>query len=145
MHIIVQDTTSPVWEIVIEDQTINYGENFVYQLNASDLAGIASWSIDNAEFSIDSEGRVRNLIALAPGEHTITVYVTDVNDNVLAGSFNVIVGNPPTITETTTTAATTEPSGSIIDSAIPFVVGVVATLAVVTIVCIISRREPSSK
>ena len=147
LQISVQDTTAPEWDTAPEDQTIDYGTNFVYDLDASDLAGIASWSVDSTEFSIDSQGRVRNLIALAPGEHSITVHVSDVNGNVLSGSFTVLVGNPPTVTgtETTTDTGATLPSGSIIDSAIPFAVGVVATLAVVTVICLIGRRKPPSK
>ncbi len=139
LQILVQDTTLPEWNTAPEDQTIDYGVSFVYDLNASDLAGIASWSVSSTEFSIDSEGRIRNQVPLAPGEHAISVYVTDNNGNILAGSFSVLVNNPSNDT------GTTQPGGSIIDSAIPFVVGVAATLAVVGVVYIFSRRKPSEK
>ena len=142
MHIIVQDTTAPVWDTAPEDQSIDYGADVVYDLDASDLAGISSWSVDNTEFSVDSEGRVRNLITLAPGVHAVTVTVTDVNGNELQGQFSVTVGDRPT----TTTQPTTPPAGgtsALIDSAILFGAGVGATLVVVAVVCTLGRRKPS--
>ncbi len=137
IQIIVQDTTAPVWEIPPQDQAIDYGADFVYDLGASDLAGISSWSVDNTEFSIDSEGRVRNLITLASGEHAVTVSVSDIHGNILQTQFTVTVGSAPTL-----------PSGTpgIFDSVIPFGVGVIATVAVVAVVCAMGRRRtPSAK
>jgi hypothetical protein len=141
LQIVVQDTTDPTWDIVIEDQSIDYGEDFVYDLAASDLAGIASWSVDNTEFSVESEGRVRNLITLVPGVHAVTVTVTDVNGNNLKGMFTVTVGNRPPTTHPTT-PPTGGPAG-IFDSVLPFAVGVGATLFVVAVVCALGRRKPS--
>jgi hypothetical protein len=139
IQIIVQDTTAPTWDIVLEDQLVDYGTDFVYDLEASDVAGISSWSVDNTEFSVDSEGRVRNLITLAPGVHAVTVSVTDVNGNVLQGQFIVTVGARPS------TQPTAPPGGGIIDSTILFGAGVGATLVVVAVVCALGRRKPSSK
>lgn len=152
LQIVVQDTIAPVWDTALQDQNIEYGVDFVYDLNASDVAGIASWSVDNTEFSVDSEGRVRNLVTLAPGIHAVTVSVEDVNENVLQGQFMVTVGDRPAATTTTTTTTTTtdtttdtDSSPGIFDSAIPFALGVVATIAVVAIVCLIGRRKPPAK
>lgn len=138
LQILVQDTTAPEWDTALEDHTIDYGVNFVYDLNASDLAGISSWSVDNTEFSVDSEGRVRNLIALAPGVHAVTVSVSDVNGNVLQGQFTVTVGSPPT-----TPGGVVVPG--IVDSAILFGAGVVATLVVTAVVCSVGRRKTPAK
>jgi hypothetical protein len=138
LQIVVQDTTAPEWDMALQDQLIDYGVNFVYDLNASDLAGIASWSVDNTEFSVDSEGRVRNLITLALGEHAVAVSVTDVNGNVLQGQFVVTVGSAPT-----TPGGPVSPG--IFDSALPFVAGVGVTIAVVALVCAMGRRKPAAK
>ncbi|MFW9806831.1 MAG: hypothetical protein ACFFFK_08890, partial [Candidatus Thorarchaeota archaeon] len=97
---------------------------------------LSSWWVDNQEFSVDSVGRVRNLVKLAPGDHTVTVFVSDNNDNVLQATFTVHVGSP-FITDTSGTP-------SIIDSAILFGAGVVATAAVAVVVCAIGRRKPVS-
>ncbi|MGY5873809.1 MAG: hypothetical protein RTV72_16290 [Candidatus Thorarchaeota archaeon] len=152
IHILVQDSTAPMWDIVLEDQSIDYGEDFVYNLEASDLAGIASWSVDNTEFSVDSEGRVRNLVPLAPGIHAVTVSVEDGNGIILQGQFTVTVGSRPTATATTTTTTTTSATTTsggvtpgIIDTALPFVAGVGATLLVVAVVCFMGRRKPPAK
>ncbi|MHA2027222.1 MAG: hypothetical protein ACXACG_09930 [Candidatus Thorarchaeota archaeon] len=138
LQIVVEDTTAPTWDATIQDQQIDYGVNFVYDLDASDLAGIASWSVDNTEFSVDSEGRVRNLITLAPGEHAVTVSVTDVHGNVLQGQFVVTVGSAPT-----TPGGPVSPG--IFDSALPFVAGVGATIVVVALVCAMGRRKTPTK
>ncbi|MFW9812780.1 MAG: hypothetical protein ACFFF9_09995 [Candidatus Thorarchaeota archaeon] len=144
LQIIVQDTTAPTWDTALQDQSIDYGEDFVYDLDASDLAGLASWSVDNTEFSVDSEGRVRNLITLAPGLHAVTVSVTDVNGNILQGEFTVTVGDrPAATTQTTTTGGQVTPG--IFDSALPFVAGVGVTIAVVALVCAMGRRRTPTK
>ncbi|MHA1964510.1 MAG: hypothetical protein ACXACG_01425 [Candidatus Thorarchaeota archaeon] len=135
LRIVVQDTIAPQWTLTLQDQTINHGSDFVYDLSASDLAGISSWWVDNSEFSVDWEGRVRNIVPLAPGEHGVTVFVSDVNGNILQGQFTVTVGNPST---TPTTGG--EPPG-ILESALPFGAGVAATVAVVAVVCAMGRRR----
>ena len=141
LQIVVQDTTAPTWVVMIEDQIIDYGEDFVYDIDANDIGGIASWFVSSSEFSIDSEGRVRNMVTLAPGVHSVIVTVTDVNGNELQGTFTVTVGDRPT----TTTQPTTPSGGTpdIIDSAILFGAGVGATLLVVAVVCAMGRRKPS--
>jgi hypothetical protein len=135
LQIVVQDTVAPVWDQIPQDQEMIYGTQFVYDLNASDLAGLSSWWVDNQEFSVDSVGRVRNLVTLAPGDHTVTVYVSDNNDNILQTTFTIHVGSP----------FITEPNGTpnIINSAILFGAGVIATTAVAAVVCTMSRRKPS--
>ena len=128
------------------DGDVFLSERELETVDRTDLAGIASWSVDNAEFSVDSEGRVRNLVTLAPGVHAVTVSVSDANDNVLQGQFIVTVGNRPATTQPTTTQPTTTPSGGgLIDSAILFGAGVGATLVIVAVVCVMGRRKPSSK
>ena len=135
LQIVVQDTVAPVWDQTPQDQEIIYGTQFVYDLNASDLAGLSSWWVDNQEFSVDSVGRIRNLVTLAPGDHSVTVYVSDNNDNILQATFNIRVGSP----------SITEPSGtpSILDSTILFGAGAVAATAVAVIVFAMGRRKPS--
>lgn len=136
LQIVVQDTTAPEWTELPQNQDIDYATPFMYDLNATDLSGISSWSVDNAEFSVDSEGRVRNLITLASGVHAVTVSVTDNHGNTLETQFTVTVG-----------AAPTQPTVSpgFFDSAILFGAGVVATAAVAAVVCAMSRRTPSKK
>ena len=58
----VQDTTPPEWITEITDQFLTYGESFDYQLSATDLSGVESWSVNNTDlFTISSTGHLTSL------------------------------------------------------------------------------------
>ncbi len=131
----VEDTTAPEWVETPEDQDLHYGDYLVYDLNATDLSGIASWEVeDTARFSVDYQGRIRSLVSLAPGTHGVTVHVTDTHGNVLTGNFVVTVAPD-------TSGGSIGPN--IWTSTIPFIAGVGATLVVGSVVCVASRRSSS--
>ena len=57
IKITVQDTTNPTWDQVPTDQTVEYYTDFNYDVNASDLSGIASYTVnDTTNYAIDGSG-----------------------------------------------------------------------------------------
>jgi parallel beta-helix repeat protein len=88
----VVDTTSPSWLIVPIDQELKYGEEFVYQVAATDLSGIGDWSVnDTTNFSVDEYGVITNNTVLSVGDYALTVTVADTYGNELSSSFTVTV------------------------------------------------------
>ncbi|MHA1613422.1 MAG: right-handed parallel beta-helix repeat-containing protein [Candidatus Thorarchaeota archaeon] len=59
VQVSVIDTTPPEWTEIPVDQTIEIWQSFYYDVNASDLSGIASyWINDTINFDINSDGIV---------------------------------------------------------------------------------------
>jgi hypothetical protein len=74
------------------DQTIQYGEDFYYKLNATDQTGIAQWTIDDtANFAISGTGLITNLVDIGMGSYPLLVTVSDTLGNERTASFNVVV------------------------------------------------------
>ncbi|MFX0062686.1 MAG: C25 family cysteine peptidase, partial [Candidatus Hermodarchaeota archaeon] len=88
----VQDTTDPTWDTSPADQMLTQGDTFSYDLDASDLSGIASWWInDTTNFSIDSNGLVTNATALDIGMYWLEVRAYDPYGNYCNATFTVTV------------------------------------------------------
>ena len=90
-RVIVQDTTPPSWIAVPTDQMREFGEAFLYELEASDLSELGSWSVENGLFVIDWAGRIRSVSMLNPGMYGVTVHVADIYGNTLTARFTVTV------------------------------------------------------
>jgi subtilisin family serine protease len=89
---LTEDTEPPSWVELPTDQFVEFGENFTYDLNAIDLAGISHWWIDDTtHFSIDNNGDITNNILLPVEVYGIKVWVNDTHSNIQNASFNVIV------------------------------------------------------
>jgi hypothetical protein len=110
--ITVADTTLPSWVTTPENQVIEYGEAFIYDLDATDLAGISTWWLNSTDFAIDAEGIITNATVLAVGVYGLQIFVNDTHGNVLSGVITVTVDEPTVTTTTTTTGTTTEPTTS---------------------------------
>jgi len=83
---------SPIWDEIPTNQTINFGDDFYYDLNASDLSGIASWSInDSTNFKIDGNGIVTNKVSLAVGQYWLEVEAFDPYGNGCSCIFKLTV------------------------------------------------------
>ncbi len=96
-EIISLDFSAPSWVQAPTDQLVPPGIPFEYDLNATDTySGIASWSVNNTElFSINSQGTITNVIALAAGYYGVEVTVTDIAGHTLVGTFQVQQQAPP--------------------------------------------------
>ncbi|MFW9961721.1 MAG: CARDB domain-containing protein [Candidatus Thorarchaeota archaeon] len=92
----VADTHAPTWSVIPSDVTLQLGQNLSIQLQASDLSGIAGWSInDTANFEVSSTGLVTNTVALSAGTYGLTVTVVDPYGNEASVSFTVTVEGGP--------------------------------------------------
>ena len=138
LTVTVVDTTAPIWTQEPEDQTIDYGDAFTYDLNATDLSGI-TWIVDDtSRFTVDWQGRIRNIIPLTIGDHGVTIHAADPYGNVLYGTFTITV-----LSSTVTTSAATVLN--LATALILFIAGSVATIAIVTVFYILGKRRTPSK
>ncbi|MBN2231028.1 MAG: right-handed parallel beta-helix repeat-containing protein, partial [Candidatus Thorarchaeota archaeon] len=81
VHVIIEDTNSPVWVIYPEDQSIEGGERFSYALQASDLSGITEyWVNDTSNFEI-TNGILRDMHVLSLGDYHLELRAYDAFDN----------------------------------------------------------------
>lgn len=89
---ITEDLEAPSWLEIPTDQYTEYGENFIYNLDATDPTGISHWWInDRINFSIDNDGVISNNFMLPIGVYGIEVWVNDSNNNIQNAIFNIIV------------------------------------------------------
>jgi hypothetical protein len=97
------DKAPPRWVESPTDQEIQYGQDFCYDLNATDISGIGEWTINNtAEFEIDSDGVITNLDSLELGTYSLTVSVSDTLGYIKTGTFTLtVVEEPPAQTDMT--------------------------------------------
>ncbi|MGD9396651.1 MAG: NosD domain-containing protein, partial [Candidatus Thorarchaeota archaeon] len=86
----VQDTTTPEWVQVPEDQVIECGESLSYQLLATDSYGISKWWVNNSVFSIN-EGLLQNMTALFYGAYHLEVRAYDPYENFVTQSLSIFV------------------------------------------------------
>ncbi len=95
----IADTTPPTWTSSIEDQTIEFGNFFSYDIDAWDLASLDSWWISPSDkFSVSSTGTVQNSTVLTVGDYKVYVWVNDTHGQLSGIQFTVHVVDtiPPT-------------------------------------------------
>ena len=93
----IEPATPPSWFISPENQIIEYGVFFRYQLSATDRSGLDSWWVDDTEnFTINTSGLITNATVLQIGEYPLQVSVNDTLNNILTATFTVIVHQPTT-------------------------------------------------
>ncbi|MBD3195426.1 MAG: hypothetical protein GF317_10245, partial [Candidatus Lokiarchaeota archaeon] len=95
----IQDTNPPSWDEMPLDQTIEAGDSFYYDLNASDMSNIDSYWINNTvNFSVDSDGVITNITELSIGEYWLKVNVNDTYGNPINETIKITVQDttPPT-------------------------------------------------
>jgi len=130
--ITVQDTTEPIWIIEPEDRLLSYGELLDYQLDAFDLSGVATWTLnDTIHFMITSTGRIFNIVELAPGSYGLTVTVLDIYGNQLSTSFSITMQSATTTTTTTTPGITTYSGDILVVAAVSSVGGGLVMIVVI--------------
>jgi hypothetical protein len=90
---VIFDKVAPKWVGSIADQTCVAGTPFVYDLDATDDAGLDAWWVnDTSRFTIDGSGTVTNIINLEVGDYGIGVSVNDTFGNVATAAFKLTVG-----------------------------------------------------
>ena len=92
LNVVVIDTSAPYWVVEPIPQYIQYGEDLIYHLQAADLSGIDSWSINNTLlFDITSTGTIINTDILSPGIYYLLVTVDDQYGNSMSDVITIIV------------------------------------------------------
>jgi hypothetical protein len=118
------DRAPPEWSHPFEVSPIRAGEQFYYDVNATDYSGIDTyWLNDTATFAIDEEGVITNSIVLGVGDYGIRVSVNDTLGNARYSDFTLTV----------------EPADSGI--AVELVVISLGVIAVVIVVVVIWRKK----
>jgi hypothetical protein len=137
-NVAVEDTTAPAWVPAPADKVLLHGESLSYQLTATDLSGIASWTIDDTTNFEISNGLVTNKTPLAPGGYRLTVTVTDNEGNSNSASFIVAVLESTT---TTSTAPTTPTQPSPTNDSIWIIAALAGVIVVLLIVIVFQNRK----
>ncbi len=104
--ITVSDTTLPVFTTGITTETKEFAlQGVVQQLVATDAAGVASYVVNNSNFTINGTGYLVTNTQLAVGAYNLNVTATDVNGN-KQSSFGVITVSDTTLPVFTTGVTT---------------------------------------
>jgi hypothetical protein len=90
------DAAPPEWTQEPTDQVIELGQDFRYDLNATDFSGVEDWWLnDNTNFVIDYNGVIYNKVDLEFGTYALNVSVDDTLGFTQSAVFTVSVQIPP--------------------------------------------------
>lgn len=92
------DHTPPAWNPQPTDQTIESGDKFSYDVNATDASGVCTYWLSGAEnFQINSEtGIITNITSLPVGEYEFYIHVNDTRGNTHTTEIVIEVISPST-------------------------------------------------
>ncbi len=89
---IIVDNEPPSWVELPTDQIVEFGENFIYDLDAIDQSGISYWWInDTTHFSIDEHGTITNATILMVGDYWLEIRAYDRFDNYCSAIIKITV------------------------------------------------------
>ncbi len=92
--VMVEDTTSPEWIQIPENQQLELGTAFSYDLNAFDSSGVSEWSLNaSGLFDINAAGLITNIQPLEVGSYGLMVTAEDIYSNALTGEFSLTVSD----------------------------------------------------
>ncbi|MFX1605391.1 MAG: hypothetical protein ACFFDD_05740, partial [Promethearchaeota archaeon] len=99
---ITLDAIGPVLTDPPVNQMIHFGDNYRFDINATDTSGVDTWTVNNTDyFEIDSNGVLTNSVELPLGNHALRIIVTDMLGNARIKDIVLTV-----YTETTTPTTT---------------------------------------
>ena len=86
------DAAPPEWSPAPTNQVVELGQDFRYDLNATDFSGLGTWTVnDTVNFAIDSNGVITNEVNLVVGTYGLNVSVSDTGGFTRSATFKVIV------------------------------------------------------
>lgn len=89
-----EDHDAPIWDQTPKDQIVEYGEYFTYDINASDISGIAHyWINDTSNFYINTDGLIISITILNVGEYWLEIRAYDPYDNFISAEIKITVNN----------------------------------------------------
>ena len=91
--ITVEDTIDPTWVFVPTNQDVEFGDGLNYDLDASDLSGIADWWLNDTTYFIidDVTGVITNVGQVPVGEYWLEVRAYDPYTQYCSASFKITV------------------------------------------------------
>ncbi len=90
------DAAPPEWTQEPTDQVIELGQDFRYDLNATDFSGVEDWWLnDTTNFVMDYNGVIYNTVDLEFGTYALNVSVDDTLGFTQSAVFTVSVQIPP--------------------------------------------------
>ena len=87
----IDDTTAPQWVASPQNQQYQYGDSFIYDIDATDVSGLTGWWISDTTHFNMSWGRIQNKYDLPLGVYPLTVNVSDSVGNHVSESITVTV------------------------------------------------------
>jgi len=95
------DTVSPIFTQQPKNKTHEFGDDFIYKINATDNFQFSHFTVNDSNFTINSSGHLRNYSLVAVGAYHLNVTAIDAYGNTNSTYFNVNVTDttPPTIIE----------------------------------------------
>ncbi len=87
----VIDTIAPIFDSPTNYYQIEFGDSIEIDYNATDLAGIEIWSVNNTDFAIDENGLLTNATSLNVGEYILEISVNDTHGQVSTSILKVEV------------------------------------------------------
>jgi|GEM_PF-1732972 len=89
-QVIVQDTKPPRFDPLPTNQTLEYGDTFVYDINATDLVSQVTFGINSTTFNINSTGGIVNLTPfISLGTYRFNLTINDTSNNKNATFFQI--------------------------------------------------------
>lgn len=110
ISITIEAAAPPAWVQAPTDQSLELGQAFIYDLDATDRSGLDTWWInDTTTFTIDATGEIISILPLSLGAYGLQVSVNDTLGHVQTASFTLTVEDTtdPQITTTQNTWAFT--------------------------------------
>ena len=91
-RLIIIDTTPPSLSSLQTYHSIEFGQDFIYDANASDISGIDAWIInDTLHFAVDGAGVIWNIVPLSVGEYPLAIQVNDTLGNQITTELTISV------------------------------------------------------
>ncbi|MHA1453796.1 MAG: right-handed parallel beta-helix repeat-containing protein, partial [Promethearchaeota archaeon] len=116
------DNEKPSWVEMPENQVIEYGEPFNYELNATDnIAVDECWINDTTYFQIDENGIITNTQQLFLGSYSLEIFVNDTSNNTISAVIEI------TCVDTESPLWIETPQNQIVEYGISFMYDVNAT------------------
>ncbi len=85
------EDNAPEWDQIPEDQLIQEGDSFFYDVNASDTSGVAYSIDDTVNFNITSEGIITNSLNLSAGVYPLEISAYNSFNNSITATINIRV------------------------------------------------------
>lgn len=88
---IIPDTTNPQFTTFPVDNSTTYGLNVRQQIDATDNVAIASYGVNDTNFTINTTGYISNITSLSALNLSVNITVTDTSGNINYTIWNVTV------------------------------------------------------